>query len=125
MAEQRIIRNAKSGQIVLGRAKWYTNPWQHFKGLQFAPPLADDEGIIFVYGSESIANTSIHMLFVFYDIAVVWLDSSGTVVDKKLAKSWRPFYAPAKAAQYFIEANPALLERVAIGDKLRFDEVVR
>lgn len=125
MAESRIIRNAQTGQVILGRAKWYSNSWQHFKGLQFAPPLADDEGIIFVYGSESIANTSIHMFFVFYDIAVVWLDSSAKVVDKKLAKPWRPFYAPAKPAQYFIEANPSLLERVAIGDVLKFDEVLR
>lgn len=125
MAEARIIRSAKTGQVILGRAKWYNNPWLHFKGLQFAPPLAEDEGIIFVYGSESIANTSIHMFFVFYDIAVVWLDSSAKVVDKKLAKPWRPFYAPAKPAQYFIEANPSLLEKVAIGDVLNFDEVLR
>jgi uncharacterized protein len=122
MAQRRIIRNSKTGQVVLGRAKWYANAWQHFKGLQFAAPLAEDEGILFVYGSESIANSSIHMFFVFYSIAVVWLDSSGKVVDKKLAKPWRPFYTPAKAAQYFIEANPSLLERVAIGDILKFDE---
>lgn len=125
MAETRIIRNVKTGQVVVGRAKWYASAWQHFKGLQFAPALAEDEGLLFVYGSESIANTSIHMFFVFYDIAVVWLDKSGTVVDKKLAKPWRPFYAPAKAAQYFIEANPSLLERVEIGDVLKFDEVIR
>lgn len=123
MSEFRVIKN-QNGDIVLPKTKWCQSAWCHFKGLQFASPLDDTEGLIFVYGRESITNTSIHMFFVFFEIAVVWLDASGTVVDKKLAKPWRPAYAPAKAAQYFIEANPSLLERVNIGDKLTFDEVV-
>ena len=123
MSEFRVIKN-QNGDIVLPKTKWCQSAWCHFKGLQFASPLDDTEGLIFVYGRESITNTSIHMFFVFFEIAVVWLDSSGIVVDKKLAKPWRPAYAPAKAAQYFIEANPSLLERVNIGDKLSFDKVV-
>ena len=75
-------------------------------------------------GGESKVNSSIHMLFMFMDIAVVWLDSTGKVVDKKLAKPWRLSYVPQQAAQYYIEANPALLERVEIGDTLQFNEVV-
>jgi uncharacterized membrane protein (UPF0127 family) len=62
------------------------------------------------------------MLFMFMEIAVVWLDSSGKVVDKKRAKPWRLAYAPREAAQYYIEARPSLLERVEIGDMLKFDE---
>jgi uncharacterized membrane protein (UPF0127 family) len=58
----------------------------------------------------------------FMEIAVVWLDSSGKVVDKKLAKPWRLAYPPSSAAQYYIEARPALLERVQVGDVLKFDE---
>lgn len=123
MSDFRVIKN-QEGDVILLKAKWCQSAWCHFKGLQFASPLDESEGLLFVYGGESVANTSIHMFFVFFDIAVVWLDSSGIVVDKKLAKSWRPMYAPAKAAQYFIEAHPSLLKRVEIGDKLRFDEVV-
>ena len=123
MSDFRVIKNA-SGKIVLERAKWCQSAWCHFKGLQFASPLDETEGLIFVYGKESIANTSIHMFFVSFEIAVVWLDSSGKVVDKKIAKPWRPAYAPSKPAQYFIEAHPSLLDRVSIGDLLTFDEVV-
>lgn len=57
-----------------------------------------------------------------FSIAVVWLDSTGKVVDKTLAKPWRPAYAPSVPAQYFIEANPSLLDRVVIGDVLNFEE---
>ena len=118
----RIIRNAQTGEIVLARAKWCASVWCHFRGLQLVPRLPDDEGILFVTKSEGRAHTSIHMFFMRFSIAVVWLDASGTVVDKKLAKPWRAAYAPSAPAQYFLEANPSLLDCVKIGDRLRFDE---
>lgn len=123
MSEYRVIKN-QDNTVVLARAKWCVSAWCRFKGLQFAKPLDDREGILFVDGSESVVNASIHMFFVSFDIAVVWLDATGIVVDKTLARSWRPAYAPKKPAQYFIEANPSLLERVQLGDQLTFDEVV-
>jgi hypothetical protein len=83
--------------------------------------LPEDRGLIFVYKRPSVPATTIHMFFVFFPIGVVWLDSQLCVVDAKLAKPWRPYYAPRAAAQYFIEARPSILERVAVGDQLRFD----
>lgn len=124
MTEYRAIRNTATGKMVLARAEWCASTWQHFRGLQMRSSLPDDEGLLFVYGSESIASTAIHMFFVFMSIGVVWLDKSGKVVDKKLAKPWRPYYAPRSSAQYFIEALPAVLDRVNIGDVLNFDERV-
>lgn len=124
MSKTRIIRNTKTNEVVLGRVKWCQSFWCHFKGLQFVRHLDDDEGLLFVTGGESIVTTTIHMFFMFMEIAVVWLDSSGRVVDKKLAKPWRPAYAPSKPAQYYIEAPVSLLERVEIGDVLNFDEAV-
>ncbi len=83
--------------------------------------LPEDEGLLFIYGRESRVDTSIHMLFMFFPIATVWLDSNGRVVDKVLAKPWRPAYASRKPAQYFIEARPSLLDRVQIDDRLQWD----
>ena len=119
----RHLRNSKNEQTVLRRVRLCNNFWSRFRGLQLVTNLPDDEGLLFVTNSESRANTTIHMFFMFFSIGVVWLDSSGKVVDKCLAKPWRPAYAPRYAAQYFIEAKPGILERVAIGDILRFDEV--
>ena len=124
MSKRRIIRNTETNEIVLGRAKWCQSFWCHFRGLQFVRHLDEDEGLLFVTGGENVAYTTIHMLFMFMEIAVVWLDSSGRVVDKKLAKPWRLAYAPQKAAQYYIEAPVSLLDRVEIGDVLKFDEEV-
>lgn len=124
MKRYRVVRNVRTGDVVLPRAEWRANFWGHLTGLMFRRHLPDDEGLLFVYGRESILDTAIHMLFVYFPIATVWLDKNGVVVDKTLAKPWRLSYAPHKPAQYFIEAHPSLLDRVAIGDPLRFDESV-
>lgn len=76
-----------------------------------------------MFPKESRSNTTIHMFFVFFQIGVIWLDSSGQIVDKTLAKPWRPMYAPRLPAQFFIEANPSILDRVNIGDSIRFDDL--
>lgn len=122
-AKWRVLRNARTGTMVLDRVRLCDTFWSRFRGLQLVRHLPENEGLLFVTGSESRANTTIHMLFMLFSIGVVWLDSSGTVVDKTLAKPWRLAYAPQQPAQYFVEARPAVLERVQVGDKLRFDEV--
>lgn len=122
-AQWRILRNADTDKIVLARAKLCISFWCHFKGLQLVPRLPEDEGLLFVTKYEGKTHTAIHMFFMLFSIGVIWLDASGRVVDKKLAKPWRPAYASRAPAQYFIEANPSLLDRVEIGDRLRFDEV--
>lgn len=121
-AKWRILRNKQTGEVVLNRVRLADNFWSRFRGLQLVSSLPDDEGLLFVTGSESRTNTSIHMFFMLFSISVVWLDASCKVVDTCFAKPWRPAYAPHSPAQYFIEANPSLLERVKIGDVLRFDE---
>jgi uncharacterized membrane protein (UPF0127 family) len=122
MSDWRVIRNARTNEVVLGRGKWCDHFLCHLRGLMLRPSLPADEGLIFVYPQESITATTIHMFFVFFAIAVVWLDREGRVVDAKLARPWRPYYAPAKPARYFIEARPALLDRVQVGDQLLFEE---
>jgi uncharacterized membrane protein (UPF0127 family) len=75
---------------------------------------------LFVEGRESVARATIHMLFVFFPIAVVWLDGERRVVDKAMARPFRPYYAPCKPAQYYVEGHPSLLERVRVGDRIEF-----
>jgi uncharacterized protein len=120
----RVVRNKATGETVLARARWCQSFWCHFRGLMLRRDLAEDEGLLFVYGRPSISQTSIHMFFVFFSIAAVWLDADGVVVTTCLARPWRPYYASAKAARYLIEARPSLLERVKVGDRLVFDEPV-
>ncbi|NDJ76604.1 MAG: hypothetical protein GYB65_10130 [Chloroflexi bacterium] len=122
MSDWRILRKASTNDVVLARTKWCQSFWCHFKGLMLRRNLPEDEGLLFVYGRTSISQATIHMFFVLFPIAAVWLDDEGRVVDAKLARPWRPFYAPAQPARYLVEARPALLDRVAVGDQLIFDE---
>lgn len=122
MSHYKRVRNQRTGELILQKAKWCASFWCHFRGLQFVRHLDDDEALLFVRGGESISATTIHMFFMFFDIGVIWLDKNQSVVDKRYAKVWRPAYAPRQAAQYYIEANPTLLSKVEIGDTLIFDE---
>jgi uncharacterized membrane protein (UPF0127 family) len=123
MSKWRVLKQTGNDKVILKRVKLCDNFWTRFRGLQLVRHLPDDEGLLFVTGSENRANTTIHMFFMFFSIGVVWLDASGKVVDKCFAKPWRPAYAPGSPAQYFIEAKPGILNKVQIGDVLRFDEV--
>lgn len=65
-------------------------------------------------------QSSIHMLFVFFPIAAVWIDGMGRVTSAQLARPWRFYYASDTPAQYVLEGHPDLLGRVAVGDEFNF-----
>jgi uncharacterized membrane protein (UPF0127 family) len=94
--------------------------FSRFKGLMFNHDLKENECIILDEGNESIMNTTIHMFFMFFDIAVVWVDRDFKIVDVKLAKKWMPYYAPSHPARYVLEARPKWVTIFHIGDQLQF-----
>jgi uncharacterized membrane protein (UPF0127 family) len=91
-----------------------------FLGLMFTSRVEKQDGLLLVQASDSRINSSIHMFFVFTDLAVIWINSDLRVVDTTLAKSWRPFYIPHVPARYVLEINPMHLEEFSIGDQLEF-----
>lgn len=93
------------------------------RGWMFRPRLSPDEGLLLVENRDSRLNTSIHMLFVPFDLAVFWINSDMTVVDKVIAKSWRPAYFPKADARYTLELHPRRWEDYAIGDRVEFKDV--
>jgi uncharacterized membrane protein (UPF0127 family) len=93
-----------------------------FKGLMFQPRLDEHEGIALVADSSSIVNSSIHMFFMNFDIAVIWLNSSMLVVDKTIAKKWHPYYAPKNSALYTLELHPSKISDFNINDQVQFND---
>ena len=57
-----------------------------FMGLMFSRELKPDQGIIIVEKNESRMNTAIHMMFMNYDITVLWLDKKMVIIDKVIGK---------------------------------------
>lgn len=64
-------------------------------------------------------DASIHMLFMEFDLAVIWLDDLHRVVDVKHCRRWNPVYIPIVAAKFVLETHLARLADYHIGDQLR------
>ena len=93
------------------------------RGLTFRHEISPTEGLLLVQKRDSRLDASIHMLAVSFDLAVIWIDSSLTVVDKVLAKSWHLSYAPQKKAQYILEIHPDRWNDFEIGNKVKFENI--
>ena len=89
----------------------------------FRHELDQGEGLVLVQSRESRVDASIHMLFVYMDLAVIWIDSEKEVVDSILARSWRPAYAPRQPAKFILEIRPDRLNEFHIGDHVEFINV--
>lgn len=93
------------------------------RGLSFRPRLAPDEGLLLVGKRDSRIDSSIHMFFVPFDLTVIWIDSALQVVDKVLARAWRPAYFSKRPARYTLEIQAERWEDFQIGDGVIFRDV--
>ncbi len=109
-----------SGEVLLHSARWCASRWCRLVGLQFHRSLRPGEAIILARNTDSVANSSIHMFFVFFPIAAVWIDGEGRVTSAQLAKPWRPFYASSEPARFVLETTPDFLSRIQVGDFVDF-----
>jgi uncharacterized membrane protein (UPF0127 family) len=62
------------------------------------------------------------MLFVSFDLSVIWIDSELQIVDKVLAKSWRLAYFSKKPARYVLEIHPDRWGEYELGDTVELKD---
>ncbi|MGB9776988.1 MAG: DUF192 domain-containing protein [Anaerolineae bacterium] len=120
MARWLSIHNRTRGTTLPVRARWCASFLCRLRGLTFRRRLRPGEALLLAGARENRAETAIHMLFVFFPIAAIWLDRTGRVVDAVLARPFRPFYAPRAPARDVLEGPPELLREVSVGDLLEF-----
>ena len=113
-----------SSEILIESARWCSSWWCRLRGLQFRRRLGPGEALILVHKKDSIAQTTIHMFFVFFPIAAVWIDSQGRVTSAQLAKPWRPYYASPDPARYVLETRPDFLKKIRVGDEIEFIDLL-
>ena len=104
-------------------AKYCQSFFCQLRGLMFTKSLPDDQGVLLVQKEDSRINASIHMMFMWIDLVVVWINSDYMVVDLALARRWKLIYLPKKAAKYVLETGVSHLVDFNIGDKVRFNEM--
>ena len=117
------ILNMNRPEVEPIRAGYAISFRSRLRGLTFRSELPVGEGLLLVESKDSRMDTSIHMLMVFMDLGVIWINNDCQVVDTVLAKSWRPAYFPKQPARYVLEVNPLRLKDYQIGDRILFEEV--
>lgn len=116
-----LIQNTTHPLASPARVNYCTSFLCRLRGLTFRPPLSPDGGLLLVFGRDSRVDSSIHMLGVGFDLAVFWINSQMKVVDKVLAKAWRPAYLSKEPARYVLEIHAGRLNDYDVGDTVQFE----
>jgi uncharacterized membrane protein (UPF0127 family) len=112
--------NETQGLTLVGKMRRAESFVARLRGLMFRRRLGADEGLLLIGQRESRIDAAIHMFFVFFPIGVLWLDSENRVVDRVVARPFRPLYVTRAPAANVLECQPQVLEKAAIGDTIRF-----
>jgi uncharacterized membrane protein (UPF0127 family) len=112
--------NQKSVPIIAGYCQSFLC---QLRGLMFTKSLPENHGLLLVQSSESKLSSSIHMMFMWMDLAVIWINNDYTVVDLVLARRWRLAYYPKKPAKHILETSVSHLHDFNLGDKVHFETV--
>ncbi|MBW2967196.1 DUF192 domain-containing protein [Candidatus Woesearchaeota archaeon] len=115
------ISNKTKKVRLSSRYRLCSSVWSKARGLMFRKPaVLDGGGMIFLFDSRAIR--SIHMLFVFYPIDLLFLDENKKVVEIK--QGLRPFrlYSPKSEAQYVVELKDGAVRKTgtAVGDRIEW-----
>lgn len=120
MSHSILIKNLSRPNPAPARVSFCDSFACRLRGLMFRRQLASNEGLLLVQPRDSRLDSSIHMFFVPFDLAVFWIDSTMTVVDRVLARSWRPAYFSRLPARYILEIHPDRWDEYQPGERVEF-----
>jgi hypothetical protein len=103
-------------------AKYCQSFFCQFRGLMFKKNLPDGQGLLLVQSTDSKINASIHMMFMWIDLAVIWINSDYIIVDRIFAKRWKMGYFPKSPAKYVLETGVSHINDFNIGDVVTFED---
>ena len=115
-----VAKNETQNLVLVPHLRRADSFLSRLRGLMLRRSLGKDEGLLLVGRTESRAEATIHMFFVFFPIGVLWLDRDNRVVDKTVARPFRPAYAPQAPAIGVLECQPEVLDQVEVGDTVGF-----
>jgi uncharacterized membrane protein (UPF0127 family) len=99
--------------------KYCTSFLCRLRGLTFKSSLPPQHGLLLVQSNDSRLNATIHMLGVWFNIAVVWINKKETVVDKNIARRWHLVYVPRQPTCYILEMSASRINDFQIGDRVK------
>ena len=115
------IRNLSRPEVPDLDAGYCTSFLCRLRGLTFRRSLPPNWGLLLVGRKPSRSDASIHMLFMFLDLAVIWIDEAYCVVDVRKAWRWRSIIVPQTPAKYVLELPIEAIDVYEVGDELAFE----
>ncbi|NMA44830.1 MAG: DUF192 domain-containing protein [Candidatus Diapherotrites archaeon] len=107
-----------NGKPLIKKVKLANSPLERMRGLMFEDEKKFDYALVFTSPKEGKIESSLHMMFVFFPIAAIFLDSNKNVVDKTTLTPFTVNYTPKKPAKYVIEMPPKEAKKIKIKDKI-------
>ena len=115
-----LVNKTKNAEVI-NNVKIVNTHWKKMKGLMFEDVKKFDYALVFDLGRDARKSASIHMMFVFFPIDVVYLDKDKKVVDViKSLKPFTPNYTPKERSRYFVELPKGKSSGIEIGDILEW-----
>jgi uncharacterized membrane protein (UPF0127 family) len=104
-------------KIILDYMDYLTNPLKILTGLMFSGENKISKGVCLVKSRED--KIGVTMLFCFYPLEILFIDSNFKVVDKVILKPWILSYTPKKSYKHIIESSVGKFKDINIGDKIK------
>ena len=103
--------------IILENMKYAVSFLSRAKGLMFAPKKKIKKGICLTLPGKQDTRfkASVTMLFCFYPLEIIFVNSACQIVEKTVLHTWKINYTPAKACKYVIEAEVGSFAELAPG----------
>ncbi|MDD5148265.1 MAG: DUF192 domain-containing protein [Candidatus ainarchaeum sp.] len=117
-----MLVNKSTSKKIMPKVRLADNSWLRLKGLMFENQAVFDYALVFDLPSESVLHATIHMLFVFFPIDIVFLDKGKKVVD--IVRGIQPFTpscSPKKPAKFLIELPAGKASGIKEGDLLEWN----
>ena len=114
-----MLFNKSKNKKLMSDVRIADSSWGKLKGLMFENQKRVNYALVFPLSRESTTMATIHMIFVFFPIDVVYLNKEKRVVD--VVRNLQPFtpsYSPKKPAKFFIEFPAGKSKGISFGDEL-------
>jgi len=121
---QVIVHNRSRSQDQLVQVRYCDTFLCQLRGLTFRRQLPLDKGLLLVQSRDSRLEAAIHMLGVWFDLIIVWINSDMLVVDIRKARSWWSVCVPQFPAKYILEISVDTLCDFRVGDEVFFEEII-
>ena len=116
-----MLFNKSKNKQIIDKVKVANTHWKRMKGLMFEKVEDFNYALVFELDRERGKSASIHMVFVFFPIDVLFLSKEKKVVDiVKALKPFTPNYTPKERCNYFVELPEGKSEGIEIGNILEW-----